>query len=134
VWTLLDTPDRTPSQDEEMVHAAHASRYHWEGIGTAEHLAVGEWQLSRVYAVLGRAEPALHHARRSLAVCEEHGVGDFALAYAYEALARAHAVAGEWDEADRARALSGEAGTAIGEDEDRQLLLADLATLPSRPA
>ena len=66
VWTLLDTPDRTPEQDDEMLHAAHASRYHWGELETGARLARGEWQCSRVYAVLGRPEPALHHAHRCL--------------------------------------------------------------------
>src|SRR5204862_6157437 len=62
VWTLLETPDRTVEQDDEMIHAAHASRYHWGEVGEKVNLARGEWQCSRVYAVLGRADPALHQA------------------------------------------------------------------------
>jgi hypothetical protein len=133
VWTLLEKPDRTLAEDEDMVHAAHASRHHWGKVGLPDNLAVGEWQISRVYAVLGRAEPALHHAERSLAICEEHGRGDVALAYAYEALARAHGLAGRWDDVERYRAFAEEAGVAIEEDEDRELLRSDLATLPARP-
>jgi hypothetical protein len=70
VWTLLELPLRTPEQDDELIHAAHASRYHWSQAGTPKNLARGEWQVSRVYAVLGRAEPALWHARRCLAYVE----------------------------------------------------------------
>jgi hypothetical protein len=62
VWTLLELASRTPEQDDELVHAAHASRWHWSKAGTTVNLARGEWQISRVYAVLGRAEPALWHA------------------------------------------------------------------------
>ena len=58
VWTLLATPDRTMDQDDEMLHAAHASRYHWGEVGDAANRARGEWQCSRVYSVLGRPEPA----------------------------------------------------------------------------
>ena len=29
VWSLLDKPERTESDDEEMAHAAHSSRFHW---------------------------------------------------------------------------------------------------------
>jgi DNA-binding transcriptional MerR regulator len=54
VWSLLETPDRTPMQDDEMLHAAHASRFHWGEVGEPANLARGEWQCSRVYAVLGR--------------------------------------------------------------------------------
>ena len=77
-WTLLEKTDRTPAQDDEMLHAAHASRYHWGEIGDPVNLARGEWQCSRVYAILGRAEPALWHARRCLEIDEANGLGDWA--------------------------------------------------------
>ena len=64
VWALLEKPDRSAGDDDQMVHAAHASRYHWGMVGGPVQWARGEWQCSRVYAVLGRVEPALHHARR----------------------------------------------------------------------
>ena len=133
VWTLLGTPDRSPEQDDEMIHAAHASRYHWGEIGPAPNLGRGEWQISRVYATLGRAEPALYHARRCLAYIEP-GVGteDWDLPFAYEALARAHAIAGDRQESDRYEQLAEETGASIADEEDRELLLADLATLPGR--
>ena len=54
VWTLLETPDRTPAQIDEMIHAAHASRYHW-GTSAAPNIARGEWQCSRVYAASAAA-------------------------------------------------------------------------------
>src|SRR3990170_957672 len=79
-WTLLDKQDRTADEDDTMVHAAHASRFHWGQVGTQVNLARGEWQVSRVYAVLGRAEPALWHARRCLEHCRGAGGGDFDLA------------------------------------------------------
>ncbi len=130
VWTLLEKRDRTAREDDLMVHAAHASRFHWEAVGEPRNHAIGEWQVSRVYAVLGRAEPALHHARRCLELCEERGIGDFVLAYAYEALARAHAVAGDADEARRFAERAEHATSEIADEEDREHVLADLATLP----
>lgn len=127
VWELLERPDRTSAEDERMVHMAHASRFHWEEVGAAVNIARGEWQCSRVYTVVGRAEPALHHARRVLEVCQDNGIGDFDLGYAYEAMARAHAVAGDADEARewlaRARAVD------VAEADDRELLMADLDTI-----
>ncbi len=82
VWTLLENPDRTKAQDDEMVHAAHASRYHWGEVGEPENLAIGDWQCSRVYATLGRGAPAVHHARRCLEITEEHGLRGWKLASA----------------------------------------------------
>jgi hypothetical protein len=129
VWTLLETEGRTPEQDDEMIHTAHASRFHWGEVGGPEHRARGEWQCSRVYSVLGRDEPAIHHARRCLEICKEHAIRDWDLAFAYEALARAHAVAGDRDEADRYKELARGAGNAIADTEDREVFDADFATL-----
>jgi hypothetical protein len=96
-WRLMEQQGRSRQDDDRMIHAAHASRYHWGQVAdaTPAHLARGEWQISRVYALLGRPEPAVHHARRVLDLCQENDIGDWDLAFAYEALARAHAVAGD---------------------------------------
>jgi DNA-binding transcriptional MerR regulator len=129
-WTLLEKPDRTERETDLMVHAAHASRFMWEEIGEPVNHARGEWQIARVYAVADRPEPALHHAHRCLAIVEEHGIGDFDLACAYEALARAHATAGERDAATRYEALGREAAARIADADDRDLVISDLDTLP----
>src|SRR3954447_11251885 len=130
VWRLLETENRTRAQDDRMLHMAHASRYHWEQFGTAVHLARGEWQCARVYAVLGRAEPARHHARRVLDVCEENGIGDWDLAFAHEALARAAAVAGDQEAKERHLADARRAAEQIAEPGDRELLESDLLSIP----
>ncbi|MDX6506748.1 MAG: MerR family transcriptional regulator, thiopeptide resistance regulator [Gaiellaceae bacterium] len=130
-WTLMDLPDRSPEQDDDLLHTAHASRHHWAAVGTAAHRARGEWQLSRVYVVLGRPEPALHHAGRCLAYCEANpeALEDWDLPYAYEALARAHGLAGDTDEAARFAAQARELGAKVEGPEDREHLDQDLATL-----
>lgn len=129
-WELMGRPDRTPDDDAELVHTAHASLYHWLQVGTPANGARGEWQCARVYAVLGRAEPATYHAHRVLDICRRHGIGDWDLAFAYEALARAYAVAGQPAEAadwiEQARRAAGD----IAEDDDRDYLLAELGTIP----
>jgi hypothetical protein len=132
-WELMRLPERTPEQDDELIHTAHASRHHWAEVGSAANLARGEWQVSRVYATLGRAEPALYHARRCLAYCESDpdALEDWDLPYAYEALARAELVAENDDEARRAAAKARELAERIADAEDREHLESDLATLPS---
>jgi len=125
VWRLIETRE----DDERMLHAAHASRFHWGEAPecTPENLARGEWQVSRVYTALGLAEPALRHARRCLDVCEANGIGDWDLAYAYEAVARAYRTAGEQAEAAAYGKLASE--VPIAEEDDREHLAEDLATL-----
>ncbi len=130
VWSLLETPDRTPAQTDEMIHAAHASRHHWAAVGTAANLARGEWQCSRVYAVLGRGEPSLWHARRCVAILDENGIADWDIAAGYEAMARASAVAGDLEAARAWAARAQAACSAIEEEEDRRIVQADIDGLP----
>jgi hypothetical protein len=130
-WTLMETAERTEEQDDELINTAHASAYHWTQVGTPANRARSEWQLSRAYTVLDRPEPALHHARRCLAYCEENpeAIEDWDLPYAHEALARAHALAGEADVAGRHAAAARELAAGVAGAEDREHLEADLGTL-----
>ena len=130
VWTLLETADRTAEQTDEMIHAAHASRWHWTVGGEPANRARGEWQCSRVYAVLGRGEPALWHARRCVELCEEFGLGDWDLAAAYEAMSRASLVAGDEAAARDWKDRATSALADIADPDDREPIEADLATLP----
>jgi uncharacterized protein YndB with AHSA1/START domain len=130
VWSLLDLDGRDDEDDERMVHAAHASAHHWRLVGEPANHARAEWLVSHVYAVLGRAEPARHHAARSLAICEAEDIGDFDLAYAYEAVARAAAVSGDAPVAEEWRLRAIAAAAAIADPEDRAIFDADLAAGP----
>ena len=131
-WTLLEKGDCSAEDIDRMIHAAHASRFHWDLIGLAANRARGEWLCSRVYATLGRAEPALWHARRCLAIVEAGGDGfeDWDLPAACEALARAHAVAGDRTEAEAWRARTNDALAEVADVEDREPIEDDLRTLP----
>jgi hypothetical protein len=125
-WTLIEKEDRTERETGRMIDAAHASRFFWDSIGEPVHHARGEWQISRAYAVAGRANAALHHAKQSLAICEANGIGDFDLAYAYEAMARAHAVAGDGAAAGEWVAKARKAADDIADPDDREQLLNDV--------
>jgi hypothetical protein len=130
VWTLMELPERTREQEDELIHAAHASRHHWTQVGEPKHLARGEWQISRAYAVLGRAEPALHHARRCLEILEGSGDGeDWDVPFAHEALARAFLVACDSEAAEHHLALARELGAAVADEDDREHLENELAKL-----
>jgi DNA-binding transcriptional MerR regulator len=131
VWTLLEQESRTEAEDAEMIHAAHASTYHWMQIGKPVNRARGEWQCSRVYAVLDMPVPALFHAQKVLEICQREGIADFDLAFAYEALARASALAGDESEARRWAELARGACEQVAEEADREIVIADLETLPA---
>jgi peptidoglycan/xylan/chitin deacetylase (PgdA/CDA1 family) len=130
-WTLIDKQDHSADEADEMIHTAHASAYHWRQVGQPVHFARSDWQLSRVYALLNRPEAALYHARHSLAICQAAGIGDFDLAFAYEALARASAIGGRPAEAQAYLAQARDAGQQIKEEDDRQYFFAELESIPS---
>src|SRR3954452_19122404 len=131
VWTLVEKDGRSADEDDEMLHAAHASRFHLLAVGPRIHAAPGERQWSRVYCVLGRPEPALHHARRSLELAlEADDAEEWDVPFAHEALARAHAVAGDVAEARRYVELARTDAAEIADADDREVLLAALATVP----
>jgi DNA-binding transcriptional MerR regulator len=131
-WTLMEKGGRAPEEDDELLHCAHASAYHWlHGGGSDANRARSQWQCSRVQVLLGQAEGALHHAQRCLEIVEAAPaeMEPFDLPFAYEALARAHALAGRGDEARRYLEL-GRAETAkIADEDDRAIVESDLATI-----
>ena len=136
-WELIDKGDnRTPNESDEMIHSAHASRYHW-GIVVISgkytktgpmNLERGDWQISRVYAILNRPEPALYHAERCLSICEKHKIGDFDIAFALEAMARAYSLS-EDSKAKEYLERAKNAGEAISKEEDMKYFLSELATI-----
>jgi hypothetical protein len=130
VWNLLGKADRSEDENERMIHAAHASCYHWLYAGTTLHRQRGEWLISHVYAVLQHGLAALHYAKSCLQITEAEGYGGFDLAYAYEAMARAYAALGDTENTGKFLELAKQAGEAIQNREDKALFLSDLKAEP----
>ncbi len=127
-WELLEQSKRTPEENEQMVDFAHASLAHWRTAGTAVRHQRGEWMLARVYTVLGEKGMALYHARRCKQILDKERaeMQDFDLAFAYEALARAHALNDEMIEAQKFLQDAQQAGDTIADEEDRKIFFADI--------
>ena len=128
VWSLLEKSDRTKAEDEQMLYAAHASCYHWLQVGTGLHHQRAEWMIARVFSDLGMGDAALFHARRCQELTEHHAglMEDFDRAYAFEAMARANAVAGNRADAEKNLKLAEEAGQAIADAESKNFFVGDL--------
>lgn len=131
VWELLDQPTRTAEEDREMLAAAYGSRYHWRIAGGPKQHSISDWQVSRVWAVLGDAARATAHGELSLELAEQNELGPFYVGYAHEALARAAALAGDDDESRRHLAEAEELSLDISKTDDAELLRADLSDLRS---
>ncbi len=129
-WTLMDSPG------DEMLHCAHASAYHWmQSGGTTANRARSEWFCSRAYALLGRPEPALHHARRCLELVESAPaeMEEWDLAGRVRGACACAPCGGRGvDEARRYFELAREEIAKIAEEDDRKHIETDLASLPCR--
>jgi hypothetical protein len=126
IWKLFDKQERTPDDNEMMIHLAHTSLYHWLQVGEPINEQRGEWMLARVYTTLEDKEKSLHHARRCMTLTEKNNFKDFDLAYSYECLARACALNKQTAECGRYFALAKRAGEEIAEKGDRDLFTRDL--------
>lgn len=93
-WDLLDRSKRTPAEDREMLVLSHSARYHAGAGGTARNRAIGDWQISRVYAAIGDAPLSLRFAEAALEECETHELVGL-VGSAHEGLARAFAMAND---------------------------------------
>lgn len=128
-WDFIDLNDRSEEDNLQMVHTAHASRYHWGEVGTPLEFARGEWQISRVYSVLGMFESAFYHGKSSLDYCLKNNIKDFDLAFAYEAVARAYMVGNNHELMEKYLSLAREAAAQIAEKDDRDYLLSEIKTI-----
>lgn len=129
-WELLDGRQLSADEIDDVLGRAYAATYHWRRAARRgpENAARGSWLVSRVHAVLGHGDLALHHADQCLEVVANAGLGDFDLAYAHEARARALACLGRGDEA--AVELKAAHAVPIADAEDKAILDADLASEP----
>jgi tetratricopeptide (TPR) repeat protein len=96
-WDLIEKANRTPAEDDEMVRLSITSCWHWSQRSdcTAKNLSISYWQISHIYALLTQVDNARIYAQRCLEISQKEDVPPFYLGYAYEALARAEAIAGE---------------------------------------
>jgi hypothetical protein len=129
-WELMDQPKRTPAQDEEMLRLSLASTWHWTQREdcAASNLSVGYWQTSRIYVLMGQADNARRYGLMALATVRDEEA-PFYQGYAYEALARAEALAGDREKTVEYLGLARRAAERVPDDQAREMLEADLNTI-----
>lgn len=120
---------RSLEDDMAMLHSAIVSLWHWthrEDV-TPENLSAGYWQVSRVYNLIKQPQNARTYGLLALKYARE--LGAFFKAYAYETLARAEMLSENrvimLVYLEKARQMV----EVVDDDECRQLLLKDLASI-----
>jgi hypothetical protein len=131
-WELIDKGERTPEEDEAMLRLNQTSLWHWTQRPdcTDANLSIGYWQAARIHTLLGRIDEARRYGR----LCLQHSSAEepFLRAYAYEALARAEGLGGDATLVATYSAEAARLAALVTDAEDREQLLVDLKTLPTR--
>jgi hypothetical protein len=131
-WTRLDAGEvdaDSPDRDrEDLLYGAYAATFHWMQVGTPVHQARGEHLIARTALRVDRPDLALAHATRCLELLEAHPelVEDWDLAFAHEALARAHAATGDLETGRRYREKAVELTAEIADPEEKAVVVAEL--------
>lgn len=133
-WELIDSQNRTAEQDRMMLVTACAAFLHWDAVGTEQNRAIADWQIGHVASLLGYGGLALAHATSALHRVREAGLPDWLHASALEGMARAYAAAGNQAERDSYLKQAIEAIAAVADQEERELISSQIATVPHASA
>jgi hypothetical protein len=114
-----------------MLRLSLASLWHWSQREdcTPTSWSIGYWQVSRVFALLRQADNARHYGQLCLKASQEEGVLPFYLGYAYEALARAEAVAENLEKTEQFLIQAHQVAATLPDPKEKKQLLKDLATI-----
>lgn len=128
-WTLIDKPERTAAENEQMFLLTLVSLWHWTQRHdcTPRNLSIGYWQAARVSALLGQGGTAAYYAGRCLESSAQEP--PFYLAYAHEALARAALVDHDLPRLHDHLAQAATLTAQVEDPEERAMLEKDLADL-----
>jgi hypothetical protein len=128
-WELIDKPQRTPDEDEQMIRLNQASLWHWSQRADCQpkNLSIGYWQAARIHSILGRAEDAVRYAELCLENSPEED--PFLMGYAYEALARSTLLIDDRNSSAQHLAMARKHAALVTDADDRQLLERDLQSL-----
>lgn len=131
-WDLIDLKSRTPEQSRDLLSLTLASRQHWSDAGgSAENLAVSDWQVAYAASLGGWGELALSFATAAVARVEAADVPIWLKASTHEGLARAHAAAGDKAGYEREVQLTRSLLDQVTEKGDRDLVQSQLESIPA---
>ncbi len=128
-WDLMEKSGRTQEEDLQMLYLSLASIWHWTQRDDCapKNLAVGYWQASRIYSMLGEADNARRFGQLSLDYSREEA--PFLKAYAFEALARAELLAGNHSSKSRYLKQARELTNSVTDVNEKSMILTDLDTI-----
>ena len=129
-WELIDLPQRTDMQNQDMLTLAFASRQHWlDARGTMQNQMISDWQVSHVASLLDISAIAIPYAESAVRMSDGEGIPTWLKASAHEGLARAYACAGYEDEYRDEAAKTRKLLEGVEVKEDRDLIEGQLQSI-----
>jgi hypothetical protein len=122
-WGLVEAEDRAPLDAERMIHAAHASCFHWLQVGEVLNHLRAQCLLATAYSRAGLGEAAVRHAEKCLALGRDadRKMTPFDRAAAHGCAALACATAGRAEDARREYQLATSAAATLDDPSDAEL-------------
>jgi hypothetical protein len=129
-WSLAEQPSRTPQEDEEMLHAAHAAMHFWNLVGNAGHKAHAAQLLAHVHAALKQGEQAAGYLARSQPVLMAPSAEAWERALAHAVAANVAAARGDASQHAEHHRQATQQVAALPDPQDRAILEDTLRVLP----
>jgi hypothetical protein len=129
-WELLEQLERTGDDDALLLTLAFTSQYHWSFVAGPQEAIISSWMIARAAAAVGEGHLALTFARAACEAAQSPGVEDWLVASTAEGLARAYAATGDLESRDEWCERSESLVAAIADEESRELIASQLASVP----
>jgi hypothetical protein len=128
-WDLASR-DRTPHEDRELLDVAHASKLHWEAVGTELNKMRGLLLVAHAHASVGLGGTALEWARECTVYFDSVDTEDWERAFTYMIHAQAAAVAVEAEEHRKMYAKAKEVVDGMPDGEDKNIVMVSWLRIP----
>ncbi|NHJ14896.1 MAG: hypothetical protein EAX95_14540 [Candidatus Thorarchaeota archaeon] len=132
VWAVLDNDSPSEQELESALELAYTSRYHWRIAGTLTNDVRAVYMISRVFAHWNRGDLAVQYGNEMLELArkaereDKKNWKDFDMPFVYEALAKAHAAAGNKEECARYVKLSQDFVNEVTNENDKKICQSEL--------
>lgn len=133
-WSLAEQAARTPTEDDEMLHAAHAAMHLWAIVGDARNKAHAAQLLAHVYALLDRGGEAAHYLAMSGPALLSPEAEPWERALAHAVAANVAAATRDVERHREHYRRASEETAALPDPDERAILEATLRVLPVPPA
>jgi len=129
-WDLASR-DRTADEDMKLLDLAHASKLHWDAVGTELHKIRGLSLVSHAHASVGLGDTALNMARQVTEYFAQHETEDWERAFVNMIHAQAAHAAGSTSEHAEYYAKAREIVDAMPEGEDKRIVMLTWVRIPT---